>query len=398
MRNRLGEGFWRRRTGGVAFDGGGVGGSDHRQRKSLRVFGVLGVLALVLGISGCGGQAPAVGAEPLPTAKPALDLEALEAYESAVFAGGCFWCTESDFQKLRGVVEVVSGYSGGAEDDANYEAVSSKETAHYEAVKVFYDAERIDYEQLVRYFLTHIDPTDDGGQFYDRGPQYRTAIFVATAAERAVAEDLVARLDATGVFDAPVVTEVRDLTGFYLAEDYHQDFCDVSAANYEAYRTASGRDEWLAEIWGDQVVDGFFHFETRIESLDALAREVTQEDGTERAFDNPYHDLKDAGIYVDAVSGEPLFSSLDKFDSGTGWPSFTKPIEAGAVREFADLTLGMARVEVRSRLGDSHLGHVFEDGPDPTGLRYCMNSAALRFVPVEALEEEGYSVYLTLFE
>ncbi|MDK9710114.1 MAG: peptide-methionine (R)-S-oxide reductase MsrB [Acidaminobacter sp.] len=402
MRNRLGDIFWRRRFGRTASEGGGVDGRDHRQKKFLRAFGILTVTALAIGLGGCGvqapSQAPAGGAEPLPTAMPALDLEALEAYESAVFAGGCFWCTESDFQKLRGVVEVVSGYSGGAEGDATYEAVSSKETAHYEAVKVFYDAERVDYEQLVRYFLTHIDPTDDGGQFYDRGPQYRTAIFVADEAERAVAEDLVARLNATGVFDAPVVTEVRDLTGFYLAEDYHQDFCDLNSSNYEAYRTASGRDEWLAEVWGDRVVDGFYHLETRVASLDDLAIEVTQADGTERAFDNPYHDLKDAGIYVDAVSGEPLFSSLDKFDSGTGWPSFTQPIESGTVREFADLTLGMARVEVRSRLGDSHLGHVFEDGPDPTGLRYCINSASLRFVPVEDLEEEGYGDYLTLFE
>lgn len=359
------------------------------------------VMALAFGISGCGSldaKSGGLQAGALPTGRPPLDLEALEIYESAVFAGGCFWCTESDFQKLPGVVEVVSGYTGGAEGDATYEAVSSKETAHYEAVKVFYDGARVDYEQLVRYFLTHIDPTDDGGQFYDRGPQYRTAIFVSSAEERATAEDLIGRLGATGVFEKPVVTEVRELTAFYLAEDYHQDFCDVSSVNYKAYRTASGRDSWLEKVWGDRVVDGFYHLESRLKALDPLAYEVTQEDGTERAFDNPFHDLKDTGIYVDVVSGEPLFSSLDKFDSGTGWPSFTQPIADGALRSFEDVSFGMIRIEVRSRLADSHLGHVFEDGPAPTGLRYCINSAALRFVPFEEMEAQGYGQWRTLFE
>lgn len=354
------------------------------------------VLLGLLLLGGCAGSGS--GLKPIPVAKAPLDLEALSVYDSAVFAGGCFWCTESDFEKLHGVIEVVSGYTGGETEDPDYQSVSAGDTGHYEAVRVYYDRERIDYERLVRYFMTHINPVDDGGQFVDRGSHYRTAIFVANQEERALAVSLIKDLGETGVFDDPIVTEVLEASEFYVAEDYHQDYCVVSANNYENYREASGRDAWLANVWGDRVVNGFYHLETRLESLDPLVYKVTQEEGTERAFDNPYHDLKDIGIYVDAVSGEPLFSSIDKFDSGTGWPSFTQPVSENALRRFEDTSLGVTRTEVRSRLGDSHLGHVFEDGPEPTGLRYCINSAALRFILLEDMEEEGYGSLTTLFE
>lgn len=131
--------------------------------------------------------------------------------------------------------------------------------------------------------------------------------------------------------------------------------------------------------------------------LSPLQYQVTQQEGTEPPYNNEYWDNKHAGIYVDVVSGEPLFSSLDKYDSGTGWPSFTRPLEADNIVSRADFKLFMPRTEVRSKLADSHLGHVFEDGPAPTGLRYCMNSAALHFVPAEQLEKEGYGRYLVLF-
>ena len=280
----------------------------------------------------------------------------------AVFAGGCFWCTEADFEKVDGVIEAVSGYTGGRAANPTYQQVSAGGTGHVEAVKVIYDPGKITYEQLLQVFWQHVNPTDGGGQFVDRGSQYRSAIFYANQQERQLAEASKKELETSRRFGQPIATDILPLGPFYPAEDYHQDYYKKNPLRYRFYRAGSGRDQFLEKVWAGEKKDmtpkektemktqrkdqttaasmasagapgwagGGYHRpsdEDLRRRLTPLQFKVARQDGTEPPFNNEYWNNHEPGIYVDIVSGEPLFSSTDKFDSGTGWPSLKRPLD-----------------------------------------------------------------------
>ncbi|WP_374017276.1 peptide-methionine (S)-S-oxide reductase MsrA [Paenibacillus thiaminolyticus] len=313
--------------------------------------------------------------------------------EKATFAGGCFWCMVTPFEELPGIRSIVSGYTGGHTEHPTYEEVCTDRTGHAEAVQITFDPAVFPYKKLLELFWQQIDPTDPGGQFYDRGSSYRTAIFYHNEKQREEAEQSKQELERSGRFDKPIATEIVPASAFYPAEEHHQDYHRKQPAHYKRYRTGSGRDAFIAKHWSVNEQD-----KARLkEGLTPMQFHVTQNNGTEPPFQNEFWNHTGDGIYVDIVSGEPLFSSRDKYDAGCGWPSFTRPLRSYHIEEKLDLSHGMVRTEVRSRYGDSHLGHVFDDGPGPNGLRYCINSSALRFIPKEKLEEEGYGEYADLF-
>lgn len=320
--------------------------------------------------------------------------------ELATFAGGCFWCVEAPFEGIDGIITVISGYAGGKEKNPTYGEVSSGRTSHRESVQITFDPEVISYSELVDIFWQTYDPTDVGGSFYDRGTQYESAIFFHDAEQKKVADESKKLLDKSGKFDKPVATPLIKYTNFYPAEEYHQDYYKKSPQDYYSYRSGSGRDKFIKAHW-PELSGNKYKAPAKSElknSLTKLQYEVTQEDATEMSFQNEYNGNHEEGIYVDIVSGAPLFSSKDKYESGSGWPSFTKPIDARVLEKPTDDDLGMLRVEVRSKFGKSHIGHVFYDGPQPTNLRYCMNSAAMKFIPKEEMEAKGYGAYLWLVD
>ncbi len=340
-----------------------------------------------------------------------------EDYQTITLAGGCFWCTEAYFQEHPGVIDAVSGYAGGSEQDASYLEVSKGTTKHREAVQITYDPKVISTEKILDIYWSHIDPTDILGQFADKGFQYTTAIYYHNDAQKEVVIDSKKRLEQSGLFSKPIATEVLSFANFFKAEEYHQDYYKKSSGHYERYKKGSGRAGFVEETWAKDAAIKFLENEQTIsmkksiktdydytdkeiaemlKKLDPLAYHVVAENGTESPFNNKYWDNKAEGIYVDIVTKKPLFSSTHKYDSGTGWPSFWRTIDDDSVTLHVDNSLSTTRTEVRSDAG--HVGHLFNDGPvEEGGRRFCTNSASLLFVSKEEMKRQGYEKYLYLF-
>lgn len=346
--------------------------------------------------------------------------------KTALLANGCFWCVEHDLEEVFGVIDIVSGYAGGSSENPTYGNYIGGN--HREVVLVTYDAQKVSYANLVEHIIKHGDPTDATGSFGDRGTQYAPAIYFENTTEESDARKVITAIDALHVFDKPLPLIVIPRVKFWSAEEYHQDYAQKNPLRYNYYRLASGRDSFIKKYWGDTAEEftvsakpgvvlntsgteqvsfnkdswNFFvkpSEEVLRSMLTKLQYRVTQEEGTETPFLNEYDENYEEGIYVDIISGEPLYLSKDKYDSGTGWPSFVKPISLDVVVLKEDKGFFSTRTEIRSRYADSHVGHVFDDGPtDRGGKRYCMNSAAMRFVPRIEMEKEGYAYLFQLMD
>lgn len=399
----------------------------------MKRFTAIAVIALGVGFTAAMMLVPSTSINASTAQENTTQLSSNSNLEVATFAGGCFWCVEAAFETVPGVSEVISGYTGGKEVSPTYKQVASGSTGHTEAVQVFYDDAMITYEGLLETLWRTANPTDINGQYVDRGQQYRPEIFFHNEAQKVAAETSKMKLNDSNRYDDPVLIAITPASDFYAAEDYHQDYYKTNPVRYKFYTRNSGRYQFIDSVWpegrevdysqylpantSDKMNEEAMSMNTETEQanmnvafnadtfvkpsakelknmLSAVEYKVTQKDGTERAFSHSLNDEKRAGLYVDIVSGEPLFSSTDKFDSKTGWPSFIRPIDNNAVVEKDDRSLFGLRIEIRSAVADSHLGHVFTDGPAPTGLRYCMNGASMRFIPAENMVEAGYGAYL----
>lgn len=306
------------------------------------------------------------------------------------FAGGCFWGVEEYFSRLPGVRDVTAGYANGATESPSYEEVCSGRTGYTETVHVRYNPEIIGLKTLAAQYFKIIDPLSVNRQGNDVGSQYRTGIYYAEEADRKILEAVMA--DEQEKYSRPLAVELQPLKRYYLAEEYHQDYLKKNPGGYCHISFESIKD---VQVEKEEVIDPRKYAKPSEAELRRLLSpeeyDITQNAGTEKAFSGRFWDHKEPGIYVDIVTGEPLFSSSDKFSSACGWPSFSKPIDPAVIKEHEDNSLGMRRTELRSRVGNSHLGHVFDDGPtDKGGLRYCINSGAIRFIPYDEMEKQGY--------
>lgn len=318
----------------------------------------------------------------------------MEKQSEIYLAGGCFWGTEHFLKQIRGVENTEAGYANGNTPNPSYEEICHNNTGFAETVKVVYNPEEISLGLLLDLYFKTIDPTSFNRQGNDRGSQYRTGIYYTNPADLPVIRKAISALAQN--YMKPIATEVMPLKNFYKAEDYHQDYldkhpggyCHINPQLFEFARKANAKAAYKKK---DDA--------TLRSTLSSEQYSVTKKNATEPPFRNEYWNEKREGIYVDITTGEPLFISTDKFDSGCGWPSFSKPIDKHLIEEKLDTSHGMMRMEVRSKTGDAHLGHVFTDGPkDKGGLRYCINSASLRFIPKERMITEGYGDYLPMLE
>ncbi|PNV62982.1 peptide-methionine (R)-S-oxide reductase [Clostridium sp. chh4-2] len=379
-----------------------------------------GMLAAAMALlSGCSAAALNIGAAASKEATDSMTMEQEKMKEEKTMmneenlhtiylAGGCFWGIEAYMKKLPGVYDTDVGYANGDTENPTYEQVCYNNTGHAETVKVVYDPDSISTELLLEGFFKVVDPTSVNRQGNDRGSQYRSGIYYIDEEDKAIAEAAVEKQKEK--YTKPVVTEVLPLNNFYLAEDYHQDYLDKNPGGY-CHINLNDADEFIAEenlgMSGMNDLSGLILPENYLVPSDEelktkltdIQYRVTQKNDTERPYTNEYADTFEKGIYVDVVTGEPLFSSEDKFESGCGWPSFSKPIIPEVVTEKSDTSFNMVRTEVRSRAGNTHLGHVFDDGPaEMGGLRYCINSASIRFIPYDNLEAEGYGFLKQIFD
>ena len=299
-------------------------------------------------------------------------------------AGGCFWGVEGYFKRIEGVKDTTCGYANGRTENPSYEDVCRHDTGHAETVKVDFDDEVISLEDLLIYYFRIIDPVSVNKQGNDVGVQYRTGIYYTDESQLPVIKVAIGREQRK--YNEKIAVEVLPIENFYTAEEYHQDYLDKNLNGYCHINLSSAYEPIVRSEKYKRKND-----EELKESLTPLQYDVTVNAATERPFANEFNSNFERGIYVDITSGEPLFFSTDKFESGCGWPSFSKPIQKDLVKYSEDLSLGRRRIEVRSNVADAHLGHVFDDGPSELGgLRYCINSAALRFIPLDKMDEEGY--------
>jgi peptide methionine sulfoxide reductase msrA/msrB len=320
-------------------------------------------------------------------------------------AGGCFWGVEAYMARIYGVYDVTSGYANGKFDNPSYSDVLNG-SGHAEAVHVRYDPDLVELTTLLDMFFEVVDPTSLNKQGNDVGESYRSGIYYSDDMDLATINEVIAEL--VEDYKDDIVVEVEPIDGYFLAEDYHQDYLEKNPFGYCHIEFDAIEEQEIEYPTLDEAMDSSSKHMSIPEyvkpsddeikkMLTDLQYEVTQMDGTERSFNNEYWDNKEPGLYVDIVTGEPLFSSADKYKSGTGWPSFVKPIMEGVVTEHEDNSLFAKRIEIRSAIGDSHLGHVFDDGPaDRGGLRYCMNSASMRFIHLDDMEAEGYGYLIDM--